>query len=75
MMNMNQTNEVTKQVIAGLQTLTARQTADILHMSDKTLYNLTKAGKIVAIREGRMVRYDPRDVEAYKESRKTRKAP
>jgi excisionase family DNA binding protein len=67
-MNMNVT---TRQLTQELQLLSARETAKILLISEKALYNLTKAGKVVAIREGRMVRYDPRDVQEYIESRKT----
>jgi len=64
-------SDTMKQSSAKLQLLSARETARILLMSEKTLYNLTKAGKIVAVREGRMVRYDPRDIQAYIDSRKT----
>jgi excisionase family DNA binding protein len=39
--------------------LTARETAKALHISEKTLYNLTKSGDIQAVRFGRVVRYDP----------------
>lgn len=45
--------------------LTARQAAKALSISERTLYTLTKTGEIPAIKVGRLVRYDPRDLDAW----------
>ena len=46
--------------------LTARQAAKSLSISERTLWGLTKAGEIPAVRfGGRNVRYDPRDLDAW----------
>ncbi len=55
--------------------LTARQAAKVLTISERTLFSLTKAGEITAVRFGRNVRYDPRDLDAWIQSAKnSRKA-
>jgi excisionase family DNA binding protein len=36
-----------------------REAAKFLHISERTLYKLTKSGEIQAVRFGRAVRYDP----------------
>lgn len=45
--------------------LSAKETAAALGVSQRTLYNLTRAGKLPAVRIGRRVLYRPADVEAY----------
>lgn len=45
--------------------LTARQTAQMLAISERSLYSLTKAGDLPAVRIGRSVRYDPTDIRAW----------
>lgn len=50
----------------GLQPLwTVHETADLLHISERTLWALTNQGAIPCVRIGRAVRYDPRDIEAW----------
>jgi excisionase family DNA binding protein len=39
--------------------LTARETARVLRISERTLHALTKSGEIQVVRFGRAVRYDP----------------
>lgn len=50
--------------------LTARQTSRMLAISERSLYSLTKAGDLPAVRIGRSVRYDPSDIRAWIESAK-----
>ncbi|UCD51439.1 MAG: helix-turn-helix domain-containing protein [Phycisphaerales bacterium] len=50
--------------------LTARQTARLLSISERSLYSLTKAGDLPAVRIGRSVRYDPADIRAWIEGAK-----
>ena len=54
--------------------LTVRRAAKVLALSERTLWSLTQAGQIPAVRFGRSVRYDPADlrrwIEAAKNSRK-----
>lgn len=50
--------------------LTARDTARMLAISERSLYSLTKAGALPAVRIGRSVRYDPGDIRAWIESAK-----
>lgn len=46
--------------------LTARQAAKVLSISERTLWGLTKAGDIPAVRfGGRNVRYSPDDLKAW----------
>lgn len=47
--------------------LTRKATADALSMSVRKLDELTAAGKIPAVREGRLKLYRPRDLETYAE--------
>ena len=49
---------------------TARQAARMLSLSERTLYAITKAGDLPAVRCGRLVRYDPADLRAWIESSK-----
>ena len=50
--------------------LTARQTARMLSISERSLYSLTKAGDLPVVKIGRSVRYDPVDIRAWIESAK-----
>jgi excisionase family DNA binding protein len=50
--------------------LSPRQAAHVLAISERTLWTLTHRGDIPAVRIGRAVRYDPRDLAAYVERRK-----
>ena len=50
--------------------LTARQTARMLAISERSLYSLTKVGDLPAVRIGRSVRYDTADIRAWIESAK-----
>jgi len=45
--------------------LTPPQAAEALQVSPRTLWGLTKAGRLPAIRIGRSVRYDLRDLRAF----------
>jgi excisionase family DNA binding protein len=45
--------------------LTARQAAKALSVCEKTLWTLAQRGEIPAVRIGRAVRYDPRDLDAW----------
>ena len=44
--------------------------AQALSISPRTLWGLTRSGEIPAIRLGRLIRYDPRDLTAYIDRRK-----
>ena len=44
-----------------LPLLTAREAADVLKVSERTLWSLTKAKDIPAVKVGRSVRYDQAD--------------
>lgn len=50
--------------------LTVRETADVLRVSERTLWSLTNSGELPAVRVGRSVRYDQNDLAAWIESRK-----
>jgi len=68
--------QTVKEVTIEPMLLTARQAARALAVSERTLYALTKAGEILAVRVSRRgVRYDPADlrtwIEEAKNSRKT----
>jgi excisionase family DNA binding protein len=52
--------------------LPARDAAAALSISERSLWSLTKAGEIPAIRIGRAVRYDPADLRAWIEARKAK---
>jgi len=51
--------------------MTARDAAKMLGVCDKSLWNATKRGEIPAIKLGRSVRYDPRDLTRWIETSKT----
>jgi excisionase family DNA binding protein len=50
--------------------LTSKEASIALGISEKTLWNLTKAGIIPAVRIGRLVRYDPEDLKKFIHKRK-----
>ena len=50
--------------------LTVRDTARALSCCQKTVWQLTKDGKLPAVHIGRAVRYDRRDIERFIESSK-----
>ena len=62
-------HQQTKETIEPML-LTTRQTARMLAISERSLYSLTKAGDLPAVRIGRSVRYDPADIRAWIESAK-----
>lgn len=45
--------------------ITAREAADLLSISERTLWQLTNDGRLPAVRFGRTVRYDPADLRAF----------
>ena len=45
--------------------LTVRQTAEVLQVCEKTLWALTRAGRLPCVRIGRGVRYDVADVRRF----------
>ena len=48
--------------------LTVKQTADLLGVCTRTVWNLTAPrGPLAAVRVGRALRYDPADVQAFVE--------
>ncbi|MBL6707241.1 MAG: helix-turn-helix domain-containing protein [Planctomycetaceae bacterium] len=51
--------------------LTVRETADVLRVSERTLWTLTNSGELPSVRVGRSVRYDQNDLAAWIASRKT----
>jgi excisionase family DNA binding protein len=51
--------------------LTVREAADVLRVSERTLWTLTHSGELPAVRVGRSVRYDQSDITSWIESRKT----
>jgi len=53
------------------QLLTLRDTADILNTSMKTLRRRIDAGELPVIRDGRIVRVHPRDLERYISARRS----
>lgn len=50
--------------------LTARQTAKLLRISERTLWSLTNAKRIPHLRIGRALRFDLRDTDTWIQSRK-----
>jgi excisionase family DNA binding protein len=51
--------------------LTVREAADVLRVSERTLWTLTHSGELRAVRVGRSVRYDQSDLASWIASRKT----
>jgi len=57
--------------VALLQLLTLRDAADILNTSMKTLQRRINAGELPVIRDGRIVRVHPRDLQRYISARRS----
>jgi excisionase family DNA binding protein len=47
------------------QLLTAREVAELLHVSKAQAYRLIQLGKLKSVRFGRIVRVKPEDLEAF----------
>ncbi|HQR09584.1 MAG TPA: helix-turn-helix domain-containing protein [Gemmatales bacterium] len=56
------------QVTTDLQLLTSREAAKLLGISERTLWTLTKQGKVAAAKLGKSVRYRGEDLRRYVES-------
>ena len=52
--------------------LKVKEAAKYLCISEKTLWNLTNASEIRAVRMGRLIRYDPADLDEFIEKSKTK---
>ena len=52
------------------QLLTARQVAELMQISERSVWSLTNSGSLAAIRIGRLVRYSPADVQSWIERRR-----
>ena len=50
----------------------SKEAAKYLCVSEKTLWNLQKAGEVRAVKLGRLIRYDPADLDAFIEQAKTK---
>ncbi len=61
----------TEEPSALLPLLTAREAADVLRISERTLWTLTQEGELPSVRVGRSVRYDQGDLAGWIVSRKT----
>ncbi len=48
--------------------LTVREVSELLGVCERTAFELTKTGKLPAVRIGRAVRYDPGDVAEFIEA-------
>jgi excisionase family DNA binding protein len=51
---------------------TAREAAQTLAVSERTLWSLTQSGEIRYVRIGRSVRYDAEDIQAFIDAHKTK---
>lgn len=51
--------------------LTVREAADVLKISERTLWTLTNSGEVPSVRVGRSVRYDQNDLTEWIASCKT----
>lgn len=51
--------------------LTVREAADLLRISERTLWTLTQQGSIPSVRVGRSVRYDQSDLAEWIDSQKS----
>jgi len=51
--------------------LTSRQAAEALAISERTLWELTNRGDMPCVRLGRSVRYDPADLKAWVQEKKS----
>lgn len=50
--------------------LTAKEAAEVLAISTRTLWTMTNAGEIPCVRIGRAVRYDPEDLSRWIQKKK-----
>ena len=55
----------------GRLLVTPREAARLLSISERTLYSWTKRGDIPVVKLGTAVRYDPKDLAAFVEQKKT----
>ncbi len=60
---MNDNNVIGKPLL-----ITAREAAQLLSISERTLWDITNRGDLRRVKVGRLVRYDPRDLKAWIES-------
>lgn len=51
--------------------LKSKEAAKYLCISERTLWNLQNSGKIKAVRMGRLIRFDPIDLDEFIEQAKT----
>ena len=51
--------------------LKSKQAAEYLCISERTLWNLQNRGKIKVVRMGRLIRFDPADLDKFIEEAKT----
>lgn len=56
--------------VMKIQYLTPKQAAEVLQISERTLYKLTKFAGLPGLKIGRLVRYDPEDLAAWIAKRK-----
>ena len=56
------------------QVLTVAEIADMLRVSELTIYRLIQAGEILAYKVGSLWRVDVEDLESYKQQQKARNA-
>ena len=61
-------------VSSAVMLLTYREAARLLQVSDRTVWTLVDRGDLPAVRFGRTVRIDRRDLEAFIETRKKKGA-
>ena len=58
-------NKNTRQQAIPRLLLSPREAAKALSICERTLYSLTKAGEIAAVRRGRLVRYSMEELQAW----------
>ncbi len=64
--------EKTKGKLMESRLLKSKEASRYLCISEKTLWNLQKAGEVRAVKLGRLIRYDPADLDAFIEQSKTK---
>lgn len=70
-MNVFNNDTIIPNICPDTQLLTAREAASNLRISERTLWSLTKSGKLIAVRIGHRVLYDPADLRQFIISQKT----
>ena len=50
--------------------ITPKEAAQLLSISERTLWDITNRGRLRRVKIGRLVRYDPRDLQAWIDSAK-----